>query len=158
MKHRDWHYFCGHRNMGQRTVKSRCSLLCAPWTHMTDPKVAVTQQPTHPTGLSCTWCQAPLGRTLDRFSCPVSSMSHCQKVLWDTWQSIHTGRKGHSSLSKKIKGKMCLDLQKCISWYPCRKISLAMEASFSRTCSSSLTVINKLKELKKIFRERLRSS
>lgn len=146
--------------MGQRTVKwsTKWSFLCAQCIHMTDPRAAVTQQPTHPTGPSCTWCQAPLGRTLDRFICPVSSMSHCQKVLGERWQSIHTGRKGHSSLPKKIKWEVCLDLQKRISWYPCRKISLAMEASFSKTYSTALTVINKLKELKKIISEKLRIS
>lgn len=145
--------------MGQRTVKcTTCSLLCAQCIPMTDPRAAVTQQPTNPTGPSCTWCQAPLGRTLDRFICPVSSMSHCQKVLGEKWQSIHTGRKGHSSLPKNIKGEVSLDLQKFISWHLCNKISLAMEASFSRTRSSALSVINKLKELKKIFSERLRIS
>lgn len=83
-------------------------------------------------------------------------MSHCQKVLWDTSQSIHTGRKGHPSLPKKQRENCAWTFNKCISWYPCSKISLVTEACFRSTCSSAQAVINELKEFKKVFSERLK--
>lgn len=116
----------------------------------------VTQQPTYPTVPSCTWCQTPLGKEHGLIYLPcVIHVTLSESVTG--YMAKHSHRQERTFLTApKIKGEMFLVLQKCISWYPCSKISLAMEVCFRRTCSSAQAVINDLKEIKKVFSERLK--
>lgn len=145
--------------MGQRTVKcTKCSLLCAPCIHMTDPRVAVTQQPTHPTGPSCSLMSGPSGKDLGQIYLPCAIHVTLSKSVRG-YMAKHSHRQERTFLTaQKNKGRCVWTFKKSVSCYPCRKMRLAIETSFSRTCSSALTVINTLKEWKKIFSERLRIS
>lgn len=123
MTQRAWHYFCtDHWNMVQRTAQCiKCSLMHTPCVHITDPRVAVMQQPVYPTVPSCSWCQTPLGKEQGLIYLPlVIHVTLSESVMG--YIAKHSHRQERTSLTaQKTKGELCLNLQQMHQLVPMLK-------------------------------------